>query len=150
MVGLGNSLMADDGFGEAVVGALLRRGLPQGMTAEIAPDVLGLLSVWRGQEAVWMVDAVALGESPGTIHRFEHDEIFGLQSGAGSAHHLSLVSNLQWMLHSHAGLRAVHFRLWGAEPATIAPGPYLSETVRAAVAQVALEIQSTASRPAAS
>jgi len=144
VVGLGNPLMADDGFGEAVVDALRRRGLPRGVSAETAPDVFGLWSLWQGEARVWLVDAVALDEPPGTVHLFDHDEIFELSSGAGSAHHLSLVSSLQWLMHAHPGLRSVRYRLWGAEPATVSARPRLSESVTVAVAAVATEIQNLA------
>ena len=79
-MGLGNPLMEDDGFGCAVIDSLRELGLPPGVSAEIAPDVLQLPSLWRGQPAVWMVDAVARGGPPGTIYRFGHDAVLGLSA----------------------------------------------------------------------
>jgi hydrogenase maturation protease len=144
VVGLGNPLMADDGFGSAVVDALREFGpLPDTSAAKL-PDVLHLLSVWRGQTAIWIVDAVAPGNAPGTVHRFDHDAVLELPAHAGSAHHLPFGASLRWLLHANPELRAVGFRLWGAEAARVSAGQGLSSLVAAAVGLVAQEIRSMA------
>jgi len=141
VVGLGNPLMEDDGFGSAVIQALRNQGLPLEMSAEEAPDILHVRSLWRGQPAVWIVDAVAVREAPGTIHRFDHETLLELPEQAGSAHHLAFGVSLRWLLHANPDLRDVRFRLWGAEPASVSPRRGLSRRAQAAVREVAEEIR---------
>ena len=90
ILGLGNPLVGDDGIGAAVVHELLRRGLPEGVRAEVAHDILQLPSVWKGEREVWVVDAVQRGAEPGSTCLVEHDELLGLTGSHRSAHHLSL------------------------------------------------------------
>ena len=87
-----------------------------------------------------MVDAVALQGSPGTIRRFDHDALLGLSGQTGSAHHLDFSVCLRWLLHANPEIACARFRLWGVEPARVAPQSGLSRMVAAAVAPVAQEI----------
>lgn len=150
VVGLGNPLMEDDGFGSAVVQALKNQGLPPRMSAEAVPDILHVRSVWRGQPAVWIVDAVAMQDAPGTIHRFDHETLLEFPEHMGTAHHLGFGVCLRWILHACPELASARFRLWGAEPAGLSIRPALSPPVTSAVAQVVREIQllATTSRAA--
>jgi len=140
VAGLGNPLMGDDGFGAAVVEALGSRSLAAGVSLCTAPDVLHLSSSWRGEPRVWLVDVVVGGARPGTIHRFDHDAVLSLPAHPASAHHLALAESLRWLLHATPAMRAVRFRLWGAEPSRLAPGDRLSRPLVAAVASVVDEI----------
>jgi len=141
VVGLGNPLMEDDGFGSAVIHALKNQGLPSWMSAEVVPDILHVRSVWMGQPAVWIVDAVALQKEPGTVHRFDHETMLEMPEHSGSAHHLDFGVCLRWLLHAYPELGRARFRLWGAEPAGVSIEPALSPSVTAAVAPVVREIQ---------
>jgi hydrogenase maturation protease len=148
VAGLGNPVMGDDGFGTAVVEALGSRSLPPGVSLCTAPDVLHLSSQWRGEPRVWLVDAVVGGARPGTIHRFDHDEVLSLPSHPASAHHLALAESLRWLLHATPAMGAVRFRLWGAEPSRLVPGEELSrplsDAVRAVVDEVLREVDKAA------
>ncbi len=146
VVGLGNPLMEDDGFGCEVISGLRRLGLPPGMSAEVAPDVFHLRALWRGQPAVWIVDAVQAGAPPGTVHHFDHDAVLDLPAHAGSIHHLPFGTGLRWLLHADPDLRAVGFQLWGAEPAGLSARPGLSPALAAAVEPVVREILGAAAR----
>ena len=137
ILGLGNPLMGDDGVGAAVVDELRRRGLPEGVRAEVAPDVLHLPSVWHGEPEVWLVDAVQRGAEPGSVHLMEHSELVTLQDSHRSAHQLSLPDGLRWLIHSYPELAKLRFRLWGVEPGILATTPQLSNEVAEAVPKVA-------------
>ncbi len=146
VVGLGNPLMADDGFGSAVIDILRDADPSPTVSVAAVPDILRLQSVWQGQPAVWMIDAVERGARPGTIHRLEHDEVLRVPSqSSGSAHHLQFGECLRWLLHADPGLRSVRFRLWGAEPARVSAREGLSPQVAAVVGLVAQEIQNSMS-----
>ena len=146
VLGLGNPLMGDDGFGPAVAGAVREAGVPRGAAVAEAPDVLQLSRLWRGEAEVWLVDAVATGDPPGTIHRIGHDELLELAPRPGSVHHIDLVDALRWLLHGSPVLGGVRFRLWGAEPERVGPWSGLGARVAAAVPVVAQEILRTAER----
>ena len=141
VLGLGNALMGDDGVGAAVVDRLRDR-VPISASARIvaAEDVLALLRIWNGERHVWFVDAVDSGAEPGTIHCFQHEEIFELVGDHFSAHGLSLVQCLRWMLVSVPKLRAARFRLWGVEPEKIAPREQLSTVVETSISRLSDEL----------
>ena len=76
VLGVGNPLMGDDGAGVLAVQRLLAR-------PDLPPDVavvdggtagLGLIPLMEGYRRVVLVDAVLMGEPPGTVRRFEWRE----------------------------------------------------------------------------
>ncbi len=142
VVGLGNSLMGDDGAGIAVVARLRAGTLPQGCRAEPGDtDSLRILSLWRGEPEVWLVDALLKRSAPGTVHRLLHDEILSVPQPHAAAHFLSLPENLRWMAHAEPAMAAIRYRLWGIEPARIGVGEGLTHDVARAVERVAEEIR---------
>jgi hydrogenase maturation protease len=145
IVGLGNPLMGDDGIGAAVVDELLQRGLPPGVRAGVAPDVLHLPSLWGRERNVWLVDAMIAGGPPGTIHVLEHDQILELDDHHGSAHQLSLPESLRWLIHGCPELARVRFRLWGVEPEALGAVSGLTSRVAAAGLSLSVELATAAS-----
>ena len=72
---IGNIFMADDGFGVAVAGRLRRRSLPAGVDV-VDFGIRGMDLVYalgEGYDAAVFVDAVPLGEAPGTLFVIEPD-----------------------------------------------------------------------------
>jgi len=146
VLGFGNPLVGDDGAGPAVVRQLADQPPPAGIRIEDGgTDVLTLPSWWRGEAEVWIVDAVRAGAAPGAIHRLDHDTILSLPQTTASLHHLSIPECLRWILHAFPEMRAVRFRLWGIEPATVSTSCGLSEPVVQAVGQVASELRAALS-----
>jgi hydrogenase maturation protease len=147
VVGFGNSLVADDGVGLAVVERLRAEGLPEGARAEEGgQDSLHLRALWRGESEVWLVDALCRGAPPGTIHRMGHDELLAMPQGHAAAHRLSLPESLRWLALAYPEMSALRYRLWGIEPERLTPGEGLSPAAALAVAAVALEIRRAWSR----
>jgi hydrogenase maturation protease len=73
LIGVGNEYCGDDGAGLAVVRALKTRKLPPAvrlLEAEMC-DGASLLSLWRAQSQVILIDAVSSGAPAGTIYRFD-------------------------------------------------------------------------------
>lgn len=73
VIGLGNPLLADDGFGLEVVGRLAR-------AYDCGPDVeledggtwgMNLLPLLESAERVLFIDAIRTGAAPGTVQRLE-------------------------------------------------------------------------------
>lgn len=141
VVGLGNPLMADDGVGIAVAERLLSLELPAGARAEVGDtDSLRLLSLWKGEEEIWLVDAILRDTQPGTVHRMSHDEVLSIPQRHAAAHFLSLPESLRWIAAATPDMARVRYRLWGIEPESIALSPGLTPRVATAAEAVAAEI----------
>lgn len=99
LMGIGNAHRNDDGAGLAVVGALRDR-LPEGLAERAvvrlgAPDAAALVEAWGDAALAVIVDAVASGAAPGTVHRLEAGDWDGLGARLparpqGSTHGLGL------------------------------------------------------------
>ena len=134
VLGIGNVLMSDDGFGPAVIAALRAGGdLPPGVEAlELGTPGLDLAEHLAGRERVILVDTVILPEPPGSVWVLEESELLG---GAGApratAHQPALAESVTRCRLAGAGPRLLC--LVGAVPARLAPGTTLSPEVRRAV-----------------
>ena len=76
ILGLGNPLQSDDGLGVRVAEMLADQELPPGVKVEeVGTPGLGLAAWLEGQSRVIIVDAVYMGQSPGTWRRFGPGEV---------------------------------------------------------------------------
>jgi hydrogenase maturation protease len=137
VAGIGNLFLGDDGFGVEVAGRLTRRPMPEGVLVadfgirgvHLAYELLG------GYDALVLVDAVPLGEPPGTIAVIEPDlsklAPVGDLEPALDAHSMSPAV----VLTTLAGLggRVGRVIVIGCQPAVLTEGIGLSEPVAAAV-----------------
>ncbi len=141
LAAVGNPLAGDDGAGPAVAAALARRALPPWVrVVDLHTDVLALSSVWRDEREVWLLDAMALGKPPGTVHRAGHEELLAMSREQGHVHALSVPGCLAWLRLAEPRFEGVRFRAWGIEPASVEPGESLSPSVAAAVRRVVREV----------
>jgi hydrogenase maturation protease len=141
VVGFGNVLAGDDAAGPAAMDLLRELRPPPGCRVEDGGcDALGLGGLWQGEPDVWLVDALARGAAPGTVHRLAHEEVLALPPRHGSAHQLSLPECLRCLPLAFPDMAGVRYRLWGVEPRRIGPPAGLSPAVAAAVKAVAGEI----------
>lgn len=76
VIGVGNTLMRDDGAGVAVARCLLREGgLPEGVEVVLGETAgMELLRHFRTTDAVVFIDAIDAGADPGAVFRFTPDE----------------------------------------------------------------------------
>jgi hydrogenase maturation protease len=71
VVGVGNPYRGDDGAGPAVA-ARLRDRVPDGVdVVACEQEPTRLMDAWEGTDVAVVVDAVASGSEPGTLHRFD-------------------------------------------------------------------------------
>lgn len=140
VAGIGNPWASDDGVGAEVIHHLRNR-LP------IAPEVgdatlealaldepsFSLLDVVDGCDHLIIVDAVASGAAPGTVHRLEWQPGVALDRGVErvSSHGLGIREVLE--LGAALGRLPGRVDLWGIEAGSTAPGSRLSPAVAAAV-----------------
>ncbi|RLE21359.1 MAG: hypothetical protein DRJ65_16210 [Acidobacteria bacterium] len=141
VVGFGNTLMGDDGAGPMVIRELVKRNLPSHLrVVECGSDSLILPSFWRGEDQIWMIDALVRRNPPGTIHTLDHDQVMSIPQRHATVHHLSLPEGLRWINLTYPGMREVTYRLWGIEPEGLDLTDRLSPSVQKAVSVVADQI----------
>jgi hydrogenase maturation protease len=142
VVGFGNSLAGDDGAGPAVIARLRAEPLPAGVRAEDGgSDALRLPAIWKGEGEVWLVDAVAAGAPPGTVHHLDHERVLAVPQRHATAHQLSLPESLRWVAHAYPEMAHVRYRFWGIEIERVAFAEVLSRSVAVAVLAVADELR---------
>lgn len=134
VMGLGNVLMGDDGFGPFVVKVLESRYDFPGEVSllDAGTPGLDLVPFLTGPEAVVIVDTVKAEAPPGTLKRYGREAILRhLPEARLSPHDPSLKEVLLTLDFAGKGPREV--TLVGTVPASVAAGPGLSAPVRAAV-----------------
>ena len=99
VIGVGNDLRHDDGFGPAVVQLLRRDGAARGVEVTLAVtdgEPSGLMDLWTGADVAVVVDVVRSPADPAG-HRYELlcDEAAGLTAPAASSHSVSLGSTVE-------------------------------------------------------
>jgi hydrogenase maturation protease len=145
IVGVGNTLMGDDGVGPALVQHLAARGVPDGVVLHdaglAAGDVLGRLDP---TDPLVVVDAVRAGGEPGGIVRLrlEARDLFDASGPAEgdkppmlSLHEVSVVPALR--LEALAGRVFRDVTAFGVEPGGVDWGEGLSPAVGAALDRLA-------------
>ena len=76
VVGIGSSILSDDGVGVRVVERLAERALPDDVkVAALGTAGLGLLDLLGDVERLIIVDAIVTGAAPGTIHELRGDDV---------------------------------------------------------------------------
>jgi hydrogenase maturation protease len=140
VVGVGNILLKDDGAGIELVNRLSAQADRWGDEVEFlegGTQGIALLNHISGRRAMVVLDAVALGAEPGTLHVFQDNAIMMLGSLPLSAHEGNAAVLLR-IAHLLGGLPA-RLVLIGIEPETISTGVEFSEPVRSAIPE-ALQI----------
>jgi hydrogenase maturation protease len=96
VLGVGNILLTDEGFGVRVVEALYERyRFPQNLSL-VDGNVMGLnlLGIISGADHLIVVDAVKNKGNPGTLYRLEGDEIPRRILAKNSLHQVDLLETL--------------------------------------------------------
>ena len=136
VIGVGNSLAADDGAGPAVIEELRRRPLPDDVeVVSVGADGLAAIRYLEEDGDVVIVDAVRMGEPPGTVLTFPAKTAkVKIMADALSLHGIGLSYALE--LAEKMGLPA-DVTIVGIEPQTVEPGGEMSEIVARAVTRAA-------------
>jgi hydrogenase maturation protease len=76
IVGIGSTVLSDDGVGVRAVERLAERALPDGVkVAALGTAGLGLLDLLGDVERLIIVDAIVTGAAPGTIHELRGNDV---------------------------------------------------------------------------
>jgi len=136
VLGLGNTIMTDDGFGVEVVTALASRYHFQGAVKLLDGGTLGLdlLPHLEEVESLLIVDALDMRSEPGSIFRLQGEEVPRAFASKLSVHQMGLQDLLAVAeLQGHIPRDLV---VWGVQPASIEMGTELTAPVAAAVEPV--------------
>lgn len=145
VLGIGNPLMGDDGVGIHVIELLAGTELPPNVTVKAAGlPGWGLPSWFDSKTNVILVDAMQMGEPPGTWKRFLPEEIrVEMESGTLSLHQTDLACGLA--LSQALDLLPENLLIYGIEPDGLEPGAPLSPAVTASlpklIANIMLDVE---------
>ncbi len=133
VIGVGNLLKGDDGFGVRVIEALGGEDLPEGV--ECIDGGTGgptLMVHFEDARALILIDAVDLGAEPGILRTFSLDEVTETQSGTPfSLHDLGVMPMLRLARKLQRCPPVVRFV--GVQPERFDQGDRLTPVVKAAV-----------------
>ena len=133
VLGVGNLLLSDDGIGVHTIRRLqeVAQLLEEVLVVDGGTSGLDLLHYLEGVSHLLIVDAVEIGQAPGTLTRIAGDEVPAYLSLKMSPHEIGLPD----MLFA-AKLRDLYPEevvVWGVQPATVEVGLDLSSPVAAQV-----------------
>ena len=136
VLGLGNSIMTDDGFGVEVVNTLSSRYHFQGEVCLVDGGTLGLdlLPYLENVASLLIIDALDMRDEPGRIFRLQGEEVPRAFASKLSVHQMGLQDLLAVAeLQGHVPNRLV---VWGVQPESIEMGTELTPAVKKAVVAV--------------
>ncbi len=136
VLGIGNALMRDDAFGVRAVETLRERYAfpPQVELVDGGTLGLDLLPLLEGVDRLLVLDALELGEPPGTVLRLEGEEVPRVLATKVSVHQMGLRDLLAVAeLQGHLPGEMV---IWGVQPASVEMGLELDPRVASALEDV--------------
>lgn len=137
ILGVGNILMQDEGFGVRVVEELTRRYRFPDNVLVLDGGTLGmeLLRFVTGADRLLIIDAVSGGGNPGDLYQFANEEVKAYFKNKVSLHELGIQDVLAALELLEQPVREVV--ILGIQPAVIDVGLELSEAVQPGVAATA-------------
>jgi hydrogenase maturation protease len=130
VIGLGNTLMSDEGVGVRVVQRLLDFAgrFPLVDFIDAGTGGMSILHLIRGKDKAIFIDCARMGEKPGVIRKFTPQEIKSAKVLAHqSLHEADLIKVID--LAGQLGQCPAQIVIFGIEPKLIEPGTGLSETL---------------------
>lgn len=135
ILGVGNLLLSDEGVGVHVANELVKLELPPGVTVvEGGTDGFRLINVITEADRLIVVDAVKGGGAPGSIYRFDINEVQNCPSGfKTSVHQIGIleVINLSGLIGKTPQTTVI-----GIEPESLEMGMELSPEVKAKIPRI--------------
>jgi len=140
VVGIGNPLMGDDGFGIEMARALRKLNLgPRVLVLERQTMDIGVLDSAKGSSKLVIVDAVKSGMPPGRVVKFAAGGPRSLPVRVPLSHEQNLHDILA--LARRSGMRLPLTVVVGVEPADCTAGNGLSAEVRRALPRALEEVR---------
>ena len=135
VLGVGNLLLSDEGVGVHVANELVKLELPPGVTVvEGGTDGFRLINVITEADRLIVVDAVKGGGAPGSIYRFDINEVQNCPSGfKTSVHQIGIleVINLSGLIGKTPQTTVI-----GIEPESLEMGMELSPEIKSKIPRI--------------
>lgn len=132
VLGIGNTLLRDEGVGVRVIEAMREMALPPGVElvdgGTAGADLLDIIS---NRRKVIVIDAVDAGLEPGTILRLHVEDLASAGRPLVSLHEIALTETLA--AARIIGSMPDEVIIWGIQPKDLRPGDVLSAEVASAV-----------------
>jgi hydrogenase maturation protease len=132
VIGLGNTIMTDEGIGCAVVGHLiaLKSKFPEIDFVEAGTGGMNLLHIISGRKKVIIIDCALMGAEPGIIKRFTPENVKSVKRLSHySLHDVDVLKVIE--MSRQLGECPEEIVIFGIEPMRIEHGRQLSETLSA-------------------
>ena len=136
LLGVGNILLTDEGFGVHVVNQLREDYVFNPPITILDGGTMGmeLLTYMRGMTKLLLVDAINGGDAPGTVYEFPHEEMNSYFTEAISVHEVGMQDILRIRALQEDPLEDAV--VIGVEPESLELGLDLSETTQVVVKDV--------------
>ena len=134
LIGLGNILLRDEGFGVHFVRYLQEEFIfpPHVELIDGGCAGLGLINIMRGFEVVYLFDIFQASEPPGTLRVFDWDTIENMEDQQlATVHQLGVKDALQ--IARFQGVVPRYFRAFAVVPQDLSTGIGLSETLQGVI-----------------
>jgi hydrogenase maturation protease len=139
VIGVGNTYRSDDAAG-LLVARLLREHLSEVAIQETSGEGATLIEQWQKAGQVWLIDAVASGAAPGSIHRMEaHEQPIPAALFHGSTHDFGVAQAIE--MARVLGTLPPRLVLYGIEGRCFDFGTTLSPEVEQAAHEVAWRVR---------
>ncbi|MCL6560165.1 MAG: hydrogenase maturation protease [Firmicutes bacterium] len=137
VLGLGNTLMSDDGLAAHVVKGLKQKRWPSEiLILEIGTSAIFYLEEIGRSRRIIAVDAVRAGGPPGSVYRLTGDDV--VLDGRRDSHGFSLLDVIG-LAREMTGF-PLDLTIYGVEPLDLSLGNHLSAPVKKALPEVINEI----------
>jgi len=135
ILGVGNLLLSDEGVGVHVANELMKMELPPGVSVvEGGTDGFRLLNVITGADRLIVIDAVRGGAAPGSIYRFDIDDVRNCPSGfKTSVHQIGILEVID--LSGLIG-KTPRTTVIGVEPKSLVMSMELSPEIKAKIPRI--------------
>lgn len=135
ILGVGNLLLSDEGVGVHVANDLMKMDLPSNVSVvEGGTDGFRLLNVITEADRLIVIDAVKGDSNPGSIYRFDIDDVRHCPSGfKTSVHQIGILEVID--LSELIGKKP-HTTIIGIEPKSLEMGMELTPEVKAKIPRI--------------
>jgi hydrogenase maturation protease len=132
VIGIGNRLRGDDAAG-VLVAEQLRPRVPVGVEVVACDEEPSrLMEAWEGAESLLLVDTVASGSPPGTLHCFDAgEEAVPARTFRSSTHAIGIADTIE--LARALGRLPRRVRVYGIEAGGFETGSSLTPAVESAI-----------------
>jgi hydrogenase maturation protease len=139
VVGVGNTLMADEGSGVRVIDELKRRGYEEEVDLiEAGTSFLNVVHELGSYDKLIIIDAVKGGGKPGTIYRFTLNDTEPERLGSLTVHDIGVVQSLKLYSISHRIPEEIVF--FGIEPSRIELSMEISQVLEPAISRLVAKV----------